>query len=139
MPALYVNLMPKYQDLGYQRSSRPEQPDQRRPNKAARFPHRTEALRDSASAVSPIRFTTGTASVAAVVNSSAISYNVEASLDFSGSSSFISSAATWFSSGLSASTSNALASFGSPVSALRLNVVSGSSTGTVTASFVQAG
>jgi hypothetical protein len=35
MPALYVNLMPKYQDLGYQRSSRPEQPDQRRPNKAA--------------------------------------------------------------------------------------------------------
>ena len=79
------------------------------------------------------------ASVAAVVNSSAISYNVEASLDFSGSSSFISSAATWFSSGLSASTSNALASFGFPVSALRLNVVSGSSTGTVTASFVQAG
>src|SRR5471032_1581880 len=60
MPALYVNLMPKDQDLGYQRSSRPEQPDQRRPNKAARFPHRTEALRDSASAVSPIRFTTGT-------------------------------------------------------------------------------
>ena len=73
------------------------------------------------------------------MNSSAISYNVEASLDFSGSSSFISSAATWFSSGLSASTSNALASFGFPVSALRLNVVSGSSTGTVTASFVQAG
>jgi len=63
MPALYVNLMPKYQHLGYQRSSRPEQPDQRRPNKAARFPHRTEALRDSASAVSPIRFTTGTAVV----------------------------------------------------------------------------
>jgi hypothetical protein len=60
MPALYVNLMPKDQDLGYQRSSRPQQPDQRRPNKAARFPHRTEALRDSASAVSPIRFTTGT-------------------------------------------------------------------------------
>src|SRR5712675_3158119 len=60
MPALYVNLMPKYQDLGYQRSSRPEQPDQRRPNKAASFPHRTEGLRDSASDVSPIRFTTGT-------------------------------------------------------------------------------
>jgi hypothetical protein len=60
MPALYVNLMPKDQDLGYQRSSRPEQPDQRRPNKAARFPHRTEALRDSAPAVSLIRFTTGT-------------------------------------------------------------------------------
>jgi hypothetical protein len=60
MQALYVNLMPKDQDLGYQRSSRPEQPDQRRPNKAAGFPHRTDALRDSAPAVSPIRFTTGT-------------------------------------------------------------------------------
>ena len=42
MLALYVNLMPKYQDLGYQRSSRPEQPDQRRPNKAARFPRGQE-------------------------------------------------------------------------------------------------
>src|ERR1017187_7018220 len=41
MPALYVNLMPKDQDLNYQRSSRPEQPDQRRPNKAARFPHKS--------------------------------------------------------------------------------------------------
>jgi hypothetical protein len=60
-PALYVNLMPKDQDLRCQRSSRTEQPDQRRPNKAAHFPHRTETLRDSASAVSPIRFTTGTA------------------------------------------------------------------------------
>jgi hypothetical protein len=79
------------------------------------------------------------ASVACVVNSSAISYNVEASLDFTGSSNFISTAATWFSSGLSASTSNALASFGFPVSALRVNVTSGSSTGTVAATFMQAG
>lgn len=37
------------------------------------------------------------ASVACVVNSSAISFNVEASLDFTGSSNFISSAATWLS------------------------------------------
>jgi hypothetical protein len=66
MPALYVNLMPKDQDLGYQRSSRPEQPDQRRPNKAARFPHGTEALRDSAPAVSLIRFTTGTGEISDV-------------------------------------------------------------------------
>jgi hypothetical protein len=78
-------------------------------------------------------------SVSAAVNSSAVSYNIEASLDYSGSSSFVSSAATWFSSGLSAATSNALASFGFPVSALRLNVVSGSSTGTVAATFIQAG
>ena len=40
------------------------------------------------------------ASVATVVNSSAVSYNLECTLDFSGSSTFISSAATWFSSGL---------------------------------------
>ena len=78
-------------------------------------------------------------SVAAVINSSAISFNVEASLDYTGSSTFISTAATWFSSGLAASTSNALASFAFPVSALRVNVVSGSSTGTVAVTFNQAG
>jgi hypothetical protein len=33
----------------------------RRPDKAESFPHRTEGLRDSASVVSPIGFTTGTA------------------------------------------------------------------------------
>jgi hypothetical protein len=77
--------------------------------------------------------------VSAVINSTTISYNVECSLDYTGSSTFISTAATWFSSALSAATSNALASFGFPVSALRLNVVSGSSTGTVAATFVQAG
>jgi hypothetical protein len=78
-------------------------------------------------------------SVACVINSSTISYNVECSLDYSGSSTFVSSAATWFSSALSAATSNALAAFGFPVTALRLNVVSGSSTSTVSATFVQAG
>ena len=52
--------MPEDQDLGCQRRSRPEQPDQHRPNKAAGFLHRTERLRDSASVVSPIEFTTGT-------------------------------------------------------------------------------
>jgi hypothetical protein len=46
--------------LGCHRRSRPEQPDQRRPDKAASFLHRTERLRDSASIVSPIEFTTGT-------------------------------------------------------------------------------
>jgi len=62
MPSQYVNLMPEDQDLGCQRRSRPEQPDQHRPNKAAGFLHRTERLRDSASVVSPIEFTTGTGS-----------------------------------------------------------------------------
>src|SRR5216684_1345972 len=60
MPSQYVNLMPEDQDLGCQRRSRSEQPDQHRPNKAAGFLHRTERLRDSASVVSPIEFTTGT-------------------------------------------------------------------------------
>jgi hypothetical protein len=60
MPSQYVNLMPEDQDLGCQRRSRPEQPDQHRPDKAAGFLHGTESLRDSASVVSPIEFTTGT-------------------------------------------------------------------------------
>src|SRR5260370_29187451 len=60
MPSQYVNLMPEDQDFGRQRRSRPEQPDQHRPDKAAGFLHRTERLRDSASVVSPIEFTTGT-------------------------------------------------------------------------------
>jgi hypothetical protein len=46
MPPQYVNLMPEDQDLGHQRRSRPEQPDQHRPDKAAGFLHRTERLRD---------------------------------------------------------------------------------------------
>src|SRR5258708_12556874 len=60
MPSQYVNLMPEDQDLGCQRRSRSEQPDQHRTDKAAGFLHRTERLRDSASVVSPIEFTTGT-------------------------------------------------------------------------------
>jgi len=63
MPSQYVNLMPEDQDFGRQRRSRPEQPDPHRPDKAAGFLHRTESLRDSASVVSPIEFTTGTAGI----------------------------------------------------------------------------
>ena len=37
--------------------------DQRRLDKAESFPHGTEGLRDSASVVSPIGFTTGTANL----------------------------------------------------------------------------
>jgi hypothetical protein len=77
--------------------------------------------------------------VASVVNSSAVTYNIEASLDYTGSSTFISSNATWFSSALSAAASNALTAFNFPISALRLNVTAGSSTGTVAVTFVQAG
>jgi hypothetical protein len=63
MPSQYVNLMPEDQDFGRQRRSRPEQPDQHRPDKAAGFLHRTDSLRDSASVVSPIEFTTGTVEI----------------------------------------------------------------------------
>jgi hypothetical protein len=55
--------MPKDQDLGCHRSTRPEQSDQRRPDKAESFLHRTERLRDSALVVSPIEFATGTAAL----------------------------------------------------------------------------
>ena len=56
-----LHVMPEDQDLGCQRSSRPEHPDQRCPDKAESFPHRTEGLRDSASVVSPIGFAIGIA------------------------------------------------------------------------------
>jgi hypothetical protein len=77
--------------------------------------------------------------IGCVVNSSAATYNVEHSFDYTGSSAFISSNATWFSSAISAATSNAFGSYAFPISALRLNVTAGSSTGTVSATFIQAG
>src|SRR6478736_1725231 len=52
--------MTKDQYLGFQRGPRPEQSDQRQPDQAASFSHRAEALRDSASVASRIRFPTGT-------------------------------------------------------------------------------
>jgi len=79
-------------------------------------------------------------SVSAVVNSTGISYSVQHSLDYSGSSTFISSNATWFtSSGISAATSNAFTAYNYPVTALQLTATSGSSTSTITWTVVQAG
>src|SRR5215831_2056313 len=60
MPSLDVKLMTKNQDLSFQRHPRPEQEDQHRPDQAVSFSHETEALRDSASRTSRIRFPTGT-------------------------------------------------------------------------------
>jgi hypothetical protein len=62
MPSLDVELMTKDQDLSLQRGPRPEQQGQHRPDQAASFSHKAEALRDSASAASRIRFPTGTPS-----------------------------------------------------------------------------
>src|SRR3954471_15474401 len=52
--------MTKDQYLGFQQGPRPEQSDQRQPDQAASFSHQAEALRDSASVASRIRFPTGT-------------------------------------------------------------------------------
>jgi len=67
-------------------------------------------------------------------------YNVEHSFDAGGSSAFISSNATWFqNSTISAASSNLTGNYAFPVSAIRLNVTAGSSTGTVTMTALQAG
>jgi hypothetical protein len=60
LTSLDVKLMTKDQYLGFQRGPRPEQSDQRQPDQAASFSHKAEALRDSASVASRIRFPTGT-------------------------------------------------------------------------------
>jgi hypothetical protein len=66
--------------------------------------------------------------------------NVEHSFDYSGSSAFISSNATWFqNSTASGATSNVVGNYAFPVAAIRLNSTAGSSTTTVTATFLQAG
>jgi hypothetical protein len=60
LTSLDVKLMTKDQYLGFQQGPRPEQSDQRQPDQAASFSHQAEALRDSASVASRIRFPTGT-------------------------------------------------------------------------------
>lgn len=75
-----------------------------------------------------------------VVNSTNVTYNIEHTFDYTGSSVFTSSLATWFQhSTITAQSTNASGSYTFPVTAIRLNVTAGSSTGTVAASFVQAG
>lgn len=68
------------------------------------------------------------------------SYNVEHSFDYTGSSIFISSNATWFqNSTISAASSNLTGNYAFPVSAIRLNVTAGSSIGAITFTAIQAG
>lgn len=67
-------------------------------------------------------------------------YNVEHSFDYTGSSIFISSNATWFqNSTISQASSNLTGNYAFPVSAIRLNVTAGSSSATVTMTALQAG
>jgi hypothetical protein len=80
--------------------------------------------------------------IGCVINStSAItSYNIEHSFDYTGSSVFISSNATWFqNSTISAASSNVTGNYAFPVTAIRPNVTAGSSTGTLTVTLIQAG
>lgn len=72
------------------------------------------------------------------VNSTSVSYNIEHTFDYTGSSTFISSNATWFAD-LSSAAANATTSLSFPVSGVRVNVTSGSSTGTVTFTALQGG
>jgi hypothetical protein len=68
-------------------------------------------------------------------------YNVEHTLDYTGSSAFISSNATWFqNSTQSGAVSNLISNYAFPVTAIRLNVTAGSTTNAgVTMEIVQAG
>lgn len=77
--------------------------------------------------------------IGCVVNSSTVTYNVEHSFDDYTSSSYVSSAATWFTnSGITAKSTNQDGNYAYPVRAIRLNVTAGSSTGTVTMTLIQA-
>lgn len=78
--------------------------------------------------------------IGCIVNSTAVVYTVQHSFDYTGSSTFISSNATWFPHAtLSAVTSNADGNYAFPVSAIRLNSTAGSSIGTVNMVIIQAG
>lgn len=79
-------------------------------------------------------------SVSAAVNSTAVVYTVSHTLDYTGSSAFISTAATWYaSSGITVATTNAFTAYTFPVTAIQLASTAGSATGTVTMTIVQAG
>lgn len=78
--------------------------------------------------------------VGCVVNSTGVTYSVEHTFDYTGSSTFISSNATWFpNTGITAKSTNQDGNYAYPVSAIRLNVTAGSSTGTVSMTLIQAG
>ena len=62
---------------------------QRRPDKAESFPHRTEGLRDSASVVSPIGFTTGDNTKVTFAKSQPVIFTIASIAFFLASISFI--------------------------------------------------
>ena len=78
--------------------------------------------------------------VGCVVSSTNITFSVQHSFDYTGSSTFISSNATWFTNtGISRASSNVDGNYAFPVSASRGNVTAGSSQGTLTVTLIQTG
>ncbi len=79
--------------------------------------------------------------IGCVVNSTGTqTFNVEHTFDYTGSSVFISSNATWLqNSTISGATANITGDYAFPVSAIRLNVTAGASQGTVTMTLIEAG
>ena len=79
--------------------------------------------------------------VGTVINSTAVFFTVEHSFDYTGSSAFISSNATWFpNSGITGRSCNTDGNYAFPVSAIRLNVSSAAgSSATVSLTLIQAG
>lgn len=81
--------------------------------------------------------------IGCVANSTSLTYSVQHSYDYTGSSTFISSNATWFTnSAFSSNTGNAEGSYTAPVSAIRLYVTAtttSSGTNTVSMTAIQAG
>lgn len=83
-------------------------------------------------------------SVAAVPTSTAPAFSIQHSYDYTGSSTFVSSAATWFtpSAGSTIAGVNAEVAYTFPVTAIRLNTSGGStaaSTASIAMTIVQAG
>ena len=78
--------------------------------------------------------------ISAQVNSTNVVFSVEHTMDYTGSSVFVSTAALWFqSSGITAATTNAFTHYTFPVTAIRLTSTAGSSAGTVAVTILQAG
>jgi len=78
-------------------------------------------------------------SASVAITGSSATFNIEGTLDFTGSSTFNSSNAVWFSSFGSALVSTNAVAITTPLTAVRLNVTAGSSTATTTMTAVQAG
>jgi hypothetical protein len=84
-------------------------------------------------------FNLGISCVLGPTSTSTAAYNVEVTNDYTGSSTFTSTAATWFSSFGSALVAGALLQITTPVTAVRLNVTAGASNNTNTMTIVSAG